>query len=196
MFFRVLKYTVYAVMAAFVVLLVARQVVMRGLPNGEKVIPGKVVQEEIPVPRRPGTMGIRIVGPPLKVVHFQLDFTRNPEPLDWNFLERTDKKTDVMVEGNIDANGNFTITRIRDKGHPKAGRYIKSVLKTWKFLQYKLGTVKYYFNVPTRYEHMKVQIDLRGLRKNLKFIGPREYLKTGVLYYIDGLNRNNIMILK
>lgn len=175
-------------------LLIYRQSLLSQIPEAEKTIPVKVSRDKIPLPRRPGTRSIKIVGPPLKVLKFQIDFTNNPLPLDWAFLERTDKRADVTVEGRIDVNGNFAIESLRDRGHPQAGHYIRKVLSSWKFKQYRYGKIKYYFNVPTRKENMKVQIDMRDLQKNFKFIGPGDYLKTGILCYAKGLSRKNIMI--
>ncbi len=190
-----LKYSIYIAALVFVVLLVYRQVLMSQIPPLRKTIPIKISRDEIPVPRRPGSQSIRIVGPPRKLLKFQIDFTRNPMPIDWRFLEQTDKRADIMVEGVIYANGNFTITRLRDRGHPKAGQYIRRVMSTWKFKQYKKGRIRYYFNVPSRREEMKVQIDLRRLEKNYKFIGPGERVKNGVLCYVDGIGSDNIMVM-
>ncbi|RMF62241.1 MAG: hypothetical protein D6743_12345 [Calditrichaeota bacterium] len=189
------KYAAFTAGVTFLVLLAVREVLLLRMPSVEKVIPHRAAVEEIPVPRRPGTRSIRIVGPPLKVVRFQLDFKRNPQPIDWHLLERMDKKADVMVEGTIDINGGFSINRVQDKGHPRAGRYISSILRTWQFTPYKSGKVKYYFNVPSRVEQMKLQIDLRQLTKNLKFLRRNEVLEDGMLFYIEGLNARSVMLI-
>jgi hypothetical protein len=185
----------YAILAIVAILMIYRQIRIESIPAAQKSIPHKINLEEIPVPRRPGTRSIRIVGPPQKILKFELDFTFSPSPLDWKFLERTDKRADIMVEGRIDADGNFGIQRLRDRGHPKAGQYIKNVMSTWKFTQYMQGTIRYYFNVPTRMEHMKVQIDMRGLERNTKFVERRDKVEMGLIYYIEGIASNNIMII-
>ncbi|MCG8608612.1 hypothetical protein MJD09_26950 [bacterium] len=185
----------YTVLAISAVIMIYRQIRIESIPAAQKSIPHKINLEEIPVPRRPGTQSIRIVGPPQKVLKFELDFTFSPSPLDWKFLERTDKRADIMVEGRIDADGNFGIQRVRDRGHPKAGQYIKNVMSTWKFTRYMEGTIRYYFNVPTRMEHMKVQIDMRGVVRNPKFVERRDKVEIGLIYYIEGIDSNNIMII-
>lgn len=187
--------TLYFLTAAGLALFAYREVNMLQIPPMQKSIPDLVMEEQPPVPKRPGTQSIRIVGPPLKVLKFQLDFKRNPQPLDWNYLEQTDKKADVTVDGHIDQEGNLVIERIFDKGHPRAGRYIQKILNTWKFVQYKTGPIKYYFNVPTKIEHMKVQIDVRGLQKNLKYANKNDQIKDGLLYYFQGITKKNVMII-
>ncbi len=190
-----MKTTLSLLAAVAVILLGYRQLQIIKMPAMHKIIPNPLMDEEPPIPKRPGTQSIRIVGPPLKVLKFQLDFKRNPLPLDWRYLEQTDKKADVTVSGFIDNEGSFIIERIFDKGHPRAGRYIEKTLNTWKFVQYKSGPIRYYFNVPTKVEHMKVQIDVRGLQKNLRFADASDQVKDGLLYYIDGLTKNNVMII-
>ncbi len=182
--------------ALVVVLGVYRQVLLSQIPDAKKIIPVRMSRDDVPIPRRPGTKGIRIVGPPRQVLRFQIDFTKNPEPLDWQFLERTDRRADVIVEGAIDAGGHFSIAKLHDNGHPQAGHYIRQVLSTWKFKQYKKGTIRYYFNVPTRQENMKIQIDARGLQRNLKFVGDADVVQTGVLCYAFGILSKNIMVVK
>ncbi|NIR51887.1 hypothetical protein GWO43_25265 [candidate division KSB1 bacterium] len=192
---KLFKKLLYALAMLVLLLLLYRQVRIENMPAAQTRIPFRVEQEEIPTPKRPGTQSIRIVGPPIKVVKFQLDFRRRPKPLDWNFLERIDRRADVSIEGFIDVDGNFLILRVNDRGHPRAGTYIRDVLETWKFLQYKTGIIKYYFNVPTSMENMKVQIDLRGLQKNARFVGPYEEVQDGLIYYLDGLNQKNVMLI-
>jgi len=189
------KVIIYVFAVAALMTLAYRQLQVLRIPHLYKVIPNPLMDEEPPPPKRPGTQSIRIVGPPLKVLKFQLDFKRNPLPLDWNYLERADKNADVTVRGHIDYDGNFIVERIFDKGHPRAGRYIQKILKTWKFVQYKTGPIKYYFNVPTKIEHMKVQIDVRGLKRNLKFAGASDQIKDGLLYFFEGINKKNVMII-
>jgi len=195
MFKQMLRYFFRTSAVVLLALLIIRRILMAQIPDTEKMIPIRVAEEKIPVPKRPGTQSIRIVGPPLKVLKFQLDFKRNPRPLDWRFLQRTDKRADVMVDGSIDYFGNFHIQRVLDRGHPRAGNYIRQVMATWKFVPYKCGEVRYYFNVPTRMENMKVQIDARGLKTNYKYLSPNNVLKDGLMYYIEGLKPKNIMIV-
>ncbi len=186
----------FSVLVGIVALfLIYRQIQIESIPAAQKSIPHKISREEIPIPRRPGSKSIRLVGPPLKILKFQLDFTFSPMPLDWKFLERTDKRADVMIEGRIDVDGNFAIQKVRDRGHPKAGQYIRKVLGTWKFTQYMHGTIRYYFNIPTRMEHMKVQIDLRGMERNTKFATSRDKVTVGLIYYIEGIDIDNIMLI-
>lgn len=176
-------------------MLAYRHVLLSQIPKTEKIIPVRVDREEIPVPKRPGTRSIRIVGPPLKVLKFEIDFNRNPLPIDWELLERMDRRADVMLEGAIGENGSFVITKLRDRGHPKAGQYIQTVLRSWRFTPYRTGTIRYYFNVPTRLESMKVQIDLRRMQKNFRYIGPYHHLQDGILCFVKGLDSNSIKIL-
>lgn len=189
------KYLILFCGLSVLILVIYRNILVSRIPVEQKNIPFFASQEEIPLPRRPGTQSLKIVGPPLKILKFQLDFKQNPLALDWDYLESIDKSADVLVEGSIDASGNFFINRIKDRGHPEAGRYIKKILDSWKFVQYKVGPIQYYFNVPSRMENMKVQIDLRQLRKNPKHLSPGDLLKDGMVYYIEGLERDNVMIV-
>jgi len=190
--YRIIFYGVVPILAA---MLLYREILFMQIPVGQKNIPDLSSADELPLPKRPGTQSIRIVGPPIKILKFELDFKRNPQPIDWNFLEKTDKKADVTVKGEIDFEGNFVIRELRDKGHPRAGQYIQKILSSWKFAQYKMGAIKYYFNVPTKMERMKVQIDVRELERNPKFTGANDTIRDGMIYFIEGLSRNNIMII-
>ena len=190
-----LKYGLPGATIVVISLGIFREISMSQIPDGQKSIPYRMVKEEIPVPKRPGTKSIRIIGPPLKVLKFQLDFKRHPLPLDWDYLERIDKRADISVTASIGVNGNIFINKMLDRGHPKAGEYIKEVLKSWHYLQYKTGTIKFYFNVPTRDERRKVIVDLRGLKKNPRFVGYRDLLKNGLVYFIEGIARNNITLI-
>ncbi len=189
------KYTVYALGGIVLSLLFYRELQLTAIPAAETRIPFRLENEEIPVLKRPGTRTIRIVGPPLKKLVFQLDFRQNPKPLDWELLERIDRRADVVVEGVVDPEGNLVLNRVNDRGHPQAGRYIRETLSTWKFMQYKTGRIRYYFNVPTNIEHMKVQIDLRGLEKNKKYVGPYDEVQDGLIYYFEGIDQNNVMMI-
>jgi|GEM_PF-1210987 len=193
---RTLTYAMLLVPLVLVVLLVYRQVVLSQIPIAEKRIPVRIAPDEIPIPKRPGTQSIRIVGPPLKKIKFELDFKRNPLALDWHFLEQTDKRADIMVDGVIDEVGILTIKRVRDGGHPKAGSYVRQVVSSWRFLPYKMGSIRYYFNVPTRMENMKVQVDVSRLIRNPSHLSNRVFLKDGVLCHVEGLARDNIMIIR
>lgn len=190
-----LKTALFMLLIGIATLATYRSLSIAQIPEAENILPVPVSKDEVPVPRRPGTRSIRIVGPPLKVLKFQIDFKRNPLPLDWRFLERIDKRADVMIEGEIDENGNFAIDRMLDRGHPKAGQYIQKIMSSWEFVQYKSGHIKYYFNVPTKAENMKVQIDITDLSRNLKFVGKTDFLKDGLLYYIEGLKARNVTVI-
>ncbi|MFQ5864172.1 MAG: hypothetical protein ACE5IW_02975 [bacterium] len=191
-----IKNTIFVSAMLFFAFFMLRQILILRIPVGQKFIPTKIVREEIPIPKRPGTKSIRILAPTLKKLKFEIDFKRNPLILDWDFLEKSDKEADVRAEGIIDVAGNFTITNIYDKGHPEAGRYIKKILSTWNFVQYKMGNINYYFNVPTKKENMKVQIDLRGLSHNAKYIEKNDEIIDGLLYYIKGIDRSNVLMIK
>lgn len=190
-----LRYVFRTAGIVFLAALLVRSLLLAQIPAQQKTIPVRATDEKVPVPRRPGTRSIRIVGPPLKTLKFQVDFRRNPQPLDWAYLERVDKRADIMVEGEIDALGRFRLTKVVDRGHPRAGRYIRGILSSWTFVRYKQGTIRYYFNVPTRLENMKVQIDTRDLRKNFKTVGPNDLVSDGLLFYIEGLSPRNIMLI-
>jgi len=189
------KYTVYAVALLVGILLFYREMRLSAIPAAEKRIPFRLEEEEVPTPKRPGTRSIRIVGPPIKTLRFELDFRRQPRPLNWRYLERIDKRADVMLEGFVDAEGLFVINRVNDRGHPKAGRYIREILGTWRFMPYKTGRIRYYFNVPTNMEHMKVQIDLRALQKNKRYVGLYDEVEDGMIYFFEGIDQNNVMMI-
>ena len=93
-------------------LLVYRTVLINEIPAAEKTIPFQVSDDEIPVLKRPGTKSIRIVGPIQTILKFQLDFKRRPQQLDWNYLQRIDKKAEIFVQGSVDADGNFKANQV------------------------------------------------------------------------------------
>ena len=190
-----LKYFSSIIVFTCLALLVYRTVQINEIPAAERTIPFQVSDDEIPVLKRPGTKSIRIVGPIQTILKFQLDFKNRPQQLDWNYLQRIDRKAEIFVQGTIDASGNFIIQKLNDRGHPKAGSYIRKILNSWKFSPYKTGAINYYFNVPTRMERMKMQIDLTELSKNPKYLGPNKLIKNGLLYYVEGIGRNNVMIM-
>jgi len=194
MFRKKIVSVLFAMLLLVLALRFYRESLLSQIPATEKIMPLSVNMEKIPIPRRPGTQSIRIVGPPQTLLKFQIDFSKNPTILDWAYLERVDKRADVMVEGVIEVNGDFRISVVRDRGHPQARSYIESVLKTWRFKPYKVGKIRYYFNVPSRSENMKVQINTIGLNRNFKYVGPNHHIKTGVLCYADGINGDNILI--
>ncbi len=193
---RSLTYLIALTPVALFVLLLFRQVLLSQIPVTEKRIPARIAADEIPIPRRPGSQSIRIVGPPLKSLKFEIDFKKDPMPLDWSMLEQIDKRADIRVDASIDDAGLLTITRVRDRGHPQAGRYLRSVLSTWQFRPYKMGKIRFYFNVPTHLERMKVQIDVSQMERNAAFLTDRIVVRDGVLCYVQGLQRNNIVVLK
>ncbi len=190
-----LKYFSSMLVFVCLALSVYRTILVNEIPAAQKIIPFQVNDDQIPVLKRPGTKSIRIVGPIQTVLKFQLDFRRRPQQLDWNYLQRIDKKAEIFVQGTVQPNGNFFIEKLQDRGHPKAGSYIRKVLNSWKFSPYKIGAINYYFNVPTRMERMKMQLDLTGLSKNPKYLGPNSLIKNGLLYYVEGISRNNVMIV-
>ncbi len=191
---RKLRTAIFSLVAILFLLVVYRQVLLSQIPQAENKIPLRLAPEKIPVPKRPGTQSVRIVGPPIKTLKFEIDFRLSPEPLDWTYLERIDKRADVAIAGTIDEQGYFLVTRLRDRGHPKAGSYIRRVVSSWKFLPYKTGPIRFYFNVPTRLENMKIQIDVSDLTRNAAMLASRAFLKNGTLCYVTGLHRQNIMI--
>lgn len=158
------------------------------------MIPYQMHDEEIPVLRRPGTKSVRIVGPPQVLLKFGLNFKRHPKALDWNHLQNIDTRAEVLVQGLIDLKGNFSIEQLQDRGHPKAGLYIKRILDSWSFSPYKHGPIRYYFNVPSRMERMKMQIDVSGLSNNPRYMAANYRLKNGLLYHVKGISRKNIMV--
>ncbi len=191
-----LKYLFPLFVAGVLCLGMYRSNVLSRIPNVQKSIPVRIIEEEVPIPKRPGTQSIRITGPPLRPIKFQIDFKQNPLPLDWTYLEKIDKRADILIEGKVSTKGGFSVSKIRDRGHPEAGKYISEILATWSFLPYKKGALRFYFNVPTRKENMKIQIDLRRLEKNFDYVGPNDYLTNGTLCYVQGIDNWNIMLIR
>lgn len=196
MFKKNFKYIIFFFAIGLFCISVYRSRALSRIPKVKKSIPVRIIEEEVPIPKRPGTQSIRITGPSLRPIKFQIDFKHNPMPLDWTYLEKIDKRADIMIEGEIGGKGGFSVSKIRDRGHPEAGKYINDILSTWRFMPYKKGTIKFYFNVPTRKENMKVQIDLRRLEKNFDYVGPNDYLTDAALCYIRGLDNWNIMLIR
>jgi len=191
-----IKYWIFFLVVIIFCIGMYRGNILSQIPATQKSIPVRITEEEVPIPKRPGTQSIRITGPPLRPIKFQIDFKQNPMPLDWTYLEKIDKRADVMIEGRVDEKGDFSVSKIRDRGHPEAGKYVNDILSTWRFMPYKKGVIKFYFNVPTRKENMKVQIDLRRLEKNFDYVGPNDYLTDGALCYVQGIDNWNIMLIR
>ncbi|MFQ5708984.1 MAG: hypothetical protein ACE5HO_16115 [bacterium] len=190
------KFFLVVLFAGLLVLLIYRQILLSKIPNSEQSIPIPYRARDVLVLKRPGIRSIRIVRPIVNPLRFQVDLKRSPQPLEWAFLERTDKKADVAVAGKIDSEGNLVIKRMRDRGHPVAGQYIKKVLSSWKYVHYKMGAIQYYFNVPTIDEHTKIIIDVRGLRRNPRYTQPTDFIEDGQLFYVNGITRDNVSFLK
>lgn len=116
-----------------------------------------------PVPTRPGIGDIIISGPKIEPLIFSVDPSYGI-PLDWSLLREKHPSADVIVYGYINSNGFLLINKIDAIGQPKAGKIIFQAIKTWKYKAFKIGEIKFYFNLPS--EGRKFIIDTQNLNRN------------------------------
>jgi len=136
-------------------------------------------------PTRPGVGDIIITGPERKPLLFTVDLSSNSNAINWQKLMGSDPTATVTVYGYIDEHGKFYIKELDDAGHTNAGRIINEAMTTWRYTFYKIGKIRFYFNLPSK--EAKLIIDLSDIERNpviAKFIP----IQDGMLYNIPELS--------
>lgn len=151
-------------------------------------------EEKLAIPPRPGIKGIVITGPQVQPLFFSVDLSRaGVQTLDFQQLELVDPHADIKVNCTIDHQGRLVFSQrdILMEGHTEAGVMIQKVLKTWIYTPYKTGTIKFWFNLPSKGK--KVIIDLKDLKR--KDTIPRHIpIYTGQVHMIDGIAGQEISV--
>ena len=123
----------------------------------------------IPIPPRPGTNGIRIIGPLVEPNLFRLVREKNvTRSLDLQEIQRRAKGQTVDVYGLIDGDGQLNILRIIDHGAGDAGRYIRRGLLTWRYTTFMEGPIELRFQ-PLEREGKQLKIDVLKLKEVEKY---------------------------
>jgi hypothetical protein len=150
--------------------------------------------EKLTIPPRPGVKGIEITGPQIQPLFFSVDLSRaGIRTLDFRQLQLIDPHADVKVSGSIDPQGRLIFSQkdILMEGHTEAGMMIQRALKTWIYTPYKLGTIRFWFNLPSKGK--KVIIDIKDLQRKDSI--PRHVpIYTGQVHMMDGIASNDIQV--
>ena len=187
---KILLWFTIAFLAVLVLLLAWREYLIVHLPFEDWKIPS-AIEERLEIPPRPGIQGIVITGPEILPLKFSILSNPGAMFLNWNALMRVDPNTDVKVTARIDAHGRLVFSQadILMEGHTEAGLMIQRALKTWMYRPYKLGTIRFWFNLPSKGK--KLIIDTSGLVRN-EGIPSYVPIYTGRLYLIDGIPFNEV----
>jgi len=139
---------------------------------------------EPPQPIRPGIGDITITGPERKPLLFTIDLSSNSNSINWQKLMSSDPTATVTVYGYIDNNGKFYIKELDDAGHTNVGKIINEAMATWRYTFYKIGKIRFYFNLPSK--EAKLIIDLSDIDRN-PVIAEFIPIQNGKLYNIPEL---------
>ncbi len=191
------RYIVGVIGALFfsvITFIIIKQIAFWRLPFDRVQIPSLLYHEKIEIPPRPGIKGIVISGPEIKPAVFEIDLSQaGVIPLDWNRLNSVDPHADIKVKCTLNKQGRLTFSRndILMEGHTEAGVMIQNALRTWIYKPYKMGIIKFWFNLPSKGK--KLIIDTGGLyrRGELPQYVP---LYDGLIYYIEGITIDELQI--
>ncbi len=190
----VLVRSVQSVFVAVFILFGIRTYLWIRLPETRIDVSYSGEEEKLIIPPRPGVRGIEITGPQIKPLFFSVDLSRaGVHSLDFLQLQLVDPHADVKVTCTIDEQGRLLFSQkdILMEGHTEAGLMIQKALKTWIYTPYKLGTIKFWFNLPSK--GRKVIIDLKNMKRKDSI--PRHIpIYTGQIHLIDGLENSDIKI--
>ncbi len=139
---------------------------------------------EPPQPIRPGIGDIIISGPERKPLLFTIDLSSSSNSINWQKLMSNDPTATVTVYGYIDNNGKFYINELDDAGHTNIGKIINEAMATWRYTFYKVGDIRFYFNLPSK--EAKLIIDLSDIERN-PVIAEFIPIQNGMLYNIPEL---------
>jgi hypothetical protein len=138
------------------------------IPDQKKFKPN-TSDVSIPIPPRPGTNGIRIIGPLVEPNLFGLVREKNvTRSLDLQEIQRRAKGQTVDVYGLIDPNGQLKILKVIDHGAGDAGKYIRQGLLTWRYTAFMEGPIELRFQ-PLEREGKQLKIDVQKLKEVEKY---------------------------
>ena len=169
-------------------LAVYRNYEIRKIPYEKIMLNASEEYSKILIPPRPGIMGITITGEIIRPLVFSIIGKATVTALDWG---RLGNRAVVKVTATIDDKGRVFITEMRSGGHTEAGLLISEALQTWIYTPYKTGTIKFFFNLPSK--GRKLIIDTSGLRRR-NDIPPEKRVYDGQLYYINGIKSTDVGI--
>lgn len=171
-----------------------RYYLMWKLPYDDVKLSSAEMEERLEIPPRPGIQGIVISGPSIEPLVFSIDLTKaGIRPLDWEQLRRIDPLTDVKVNAVIDEQGRlfFNQSDVLMGGHTEAGLIIQRALKTWVYHPYKVGRIRFWFNLPSKGK--KLIIDAERLVKK-ETIPEHIPIYNGQLILIDRMPKQQIRL--
>jgi hypothetical protein len=185
---------IQSIFAAVLILFLIRTYLWICLPETNIQVSYAGQEKKLTIPPRPGIKGIEITGPQIQPLFFSIDLSRaGVHSLDFLQLQLTDPHADVKVTCTIDDQGRLLFSQkdILMEGHTEAGLMIQKALKTWIYTPYKQGTIKFWFNLPSKGK--KVIINLNGLKRKDSI--PRHIpIYTGQIHLIDGLKNSELQI--
>ena len=177
------------------VLIAWRQYVLWRLPFDDVRIPMMEMEEMLEIPQRPGVQGIVISGPTIEPLVFAIDLTKaGVRTLDWRQLQVVDPHTDVKISCEIDNQGRlfFSQKDVLMGGHTEAGMMIQRVLKTWIYTPFKSGTIRFWFNLPSKGK--KLLIDTSDLNRRTDIPGHIP-IYDGRMHLIEGIQTSDIQVV-
>lgn len=147
--------------------------------------------ERLVIPPRPGTLGVLIDLPQENPMFFGIDVLQS-DPVDWEYLNRLDPRTDVRIRGFIDFNGELIIQNVIDVTHAGAGDYLKSILSTWRYTPpVRTGEIMFHFNLPS--EGHKLIVYTGGLKRNPN-VDKKLPIFNARLYYVKGVDSHLVLL--
>jgi len=151
-------------------------------------------EEKLEIPPRPGVKGIVITGPTIEPLYFSIDLSKvGIRLLNWRQLQSIDPHADVRVNCRVNDQGRLTFSQkdVLMEGHTEAGVMIQQAMKTWSYTPYKMGEIRFWFNLPSK--GRKLIIDTQGLlRKNE--IPDHIPIYDGQIHLIEGIPFNEIRV--
>ena len=171
-----------------------REYTMWRLPFDDVQISPFEKEEKLEIPPRPGVKGIVITGPTIEPLYFSIDLSKvGIRLLNWRQLQSIDPHADVRVNCRVNDQGRLTFSQkdVLMEGHTEAGVMIQRAMKTWSYTPYKMGEIRFWFNLPSK--GRKLIIDTQGLlRKNE--IPDHIPIYDGQIHLIEGIPFNEIRV--
>jgi hypothetical protein len=157
------------------------------LPTGIAFRPLVESNDEIEIPKQPGTTGVVIDLPQEPADHFCVN--RFSSFFDFSELSDIDSKAVVYITGEIRNDGRLFITEINSTDHPEAGTFLYEKIKTWSFNPLKTGKITYFFNLASHAQLLNITTNL-SRPEDKKTMN----IKEGRLYAIDNLDAKLVRI--
>jgi hypothetical protein len=150
-------------------------------------------QQKLEIPPRPGIQGIVVTGPVIESLSFAIDVAGGARELDWRRLNAIDSHADVRIHCIVNDQGELTFSQndVLMGGHTEAGLLIQQAIKTWTYMPYKTGVIRFWFNLPSRGN--KLEIDVSGLKRKAD-IPDFVPLFDGRLHLVDGVPPGQVQV--